>query len=290
MYVLTTLSLGQMILTRSFRPIIGIRILSQRVNLSMKQATTSSIFTCSNKVSPAMPPSATQKQSSNIIDWKKGKITTNKINTKSIRCIEIEVNEEISSHYKIPGQYVRIKHENTHQHALFSLASPPDGRNILSFLIKENPIHDFLLKLQEGEMIEISKPSGPGFSIPVSLLSETKKNFQHILLVACGSGLAPIAAAIDSGVLDNIRNSSIGGSESCSGSINVISSAGSSGSSSSSDCTVQLYIGARTAAHLPYSDRYTSWIERGIQVLLFIHTSICIYIYPYLQFIDILII
>jgi NAD(P)H-flavin reductase len=46
----------------------------------------------------------------------------------------------------------------------YAIASPPDGRNVLSFLIKESESNQFLTKLVENkDVVEMSVPQGKGF-------------------------------------------------------------------------------------------------------------------------------
>lgn len=175
--------------------------------------------------------------------WLQSTIVKNEKNAKGLRMIEVEVNDAVSSQYLNPGQYVKLKRENAIP-SFFALASPPDNRKILSFLIKERPSNNFIVESKEGDNIDVSMPHGQGFQI--------KEHFQkhrncfpvnRILLMACGSGIAPIAAAIESDQL---------------GLCNI--------SQRNSSREVLLYIGARTPLHLPFADRYASWEAKGVNV------------------------
>jgi NAD(P)H-flavin reductase len=134
------------------------------------------------------------------------------------------------------------------------MASPPDNRNILSFLIRETPQHSFVLNMREGERIDLSAPKGSGFRIEDGIHQcRSDAHISNILLIACGSGLAPIAAAIESNQL-GLHRADEDGAPSLSGGLIALPR------------TARLYIGARTPAHLPYADRYPAWREKGIEV------------------------
>jgi NAD(P)H-flavin reductase len=64
-------------------------------------------------------------------------------------------------------------------------------------------------------------------------------------MLACGSGLAPIAAAIESGTL-GLKDT---------------------GYNSLSARLGRLYVGAKTEAHLPLKDRYEAWGELGLEII-----------------------
>lgn len=135
--------------------------------------------------------------------------------------------------------------------AILSIASPPDQRKVLSFLVKESAPHEFILNTKEGDQLDLSVPQGRGFEI-TEYFDRYKEDFpvNNVLMVACGSGLAPITAAIESGVLG----------------------LGQSGYTSIYARRAQLYIGARSPLHLPFADKYARWEEMGIQVLQVIMT------------------
>lgn len=130
--------------------------------------------------------------------------------------------------------------------AFLSIASPPDRRTVLSFLVKESAPHEFILGSKEGDIVDLSAPQGRGFEIQ-EYFEKYKADFpvNNVLMVACGSGLAPIAAAIESGALGlgEARYTSIFARR------------------------AQLYIGARSPAHLPFADKYARWEELGIEVM-----------------------
>lgn len=102
--------------------------------------------------------------------------------------------------------------------------------------------------MKEGAKVDFSTPLGEGFQIRKGFHSPTPDlAVNHVLLMACGSGLAPIAAAIESGCLQlGLKN------------LNDELQAPSA----------LLYIGARSPAHLPYAEKYVEWEEKGVKVKL----------------------
>lgn len=167
--------------------------------------------------------------------WYDARVVSSRSESEGIRVVDIEVPSPVISMYKNPGQYVRVG--NREKDILLSIASPPDGRSVLTFLIKEIDSHNSILELQGGEALKLSVPEGAGFPVQRSLADSAVRN---ILLVACGSGLAPIAAAIESGQLG------LGGE---------------------GGRRTRLYLGVRTPSHLPLASSLPSWERSGVEVL-----------------------
>lgn len=129
----------------------------------------------------------------------------------------------------------------------FAIASPPDGRNVLSFLIKEAESNQFLTKLVASkDVVEMSAPQGRGFQF-AEYFDKYKYEFPttNVLLMACGSGLAPIASAIDSNLLG----------------LNSISY------NSLYPRTAKLYLGVRSSQHIPYQHKFKEWEQKGVTVI-----------------------
>jgi NAD(P)H-flavin reductase len=47
----------------------------------------------------------------------------------------------------------------------YAIASPPDNRNILTFLVKDTESNAFITSTKEGDVVEVSGPQGKGFQI-----------------------------------------------------------------------------------------------------------------------------
>lgn len=117
----------------------------------------------------------------------------------------------------------------------------------MTFLIKESPSAEFITNSIPGQTkIDFSIPQGKGFQIDEYFFGKYQNDFPttNIILCAAGSGIAPIAAAIDSGKLQ-LRKT---------------------GYNSIFETTASLYVGAKTEAHLPFKDRYDDWEKNGVKV------------------------
>ena len=64
------------------------------------------------------------------------KVVSNKREANGLRAIDIEVPKSLASTYTVPGQYVQIKADPASKAGFFAVRSPPDGRDILSFIGK----------------------------------------------------------------------------------------------------------------------------------------------------------
>lgn len=119
----------------------------------------------------------------------------------SLKLIDVKVPLHIAEAYTNPGQYVQIKIGDT-KPGFYAIASPPDGRDVLTFLVKETDTNLWLTKASVGSSIEITKPQGKGFQIE-EYFNSYRYDYPttNIYLMATGSGLAPIAAAIESQAL-----------------------------------------------------------------------------------------
>ena len=197
-----------------------------------------------------VPPTYVDAQSVCIGgEWTPSTIVKNVRNSTGVHRIDIEVERHIASQYKRPGQYIKV--QGVERPVLLAIASPPDERNILSFLVKDTPLHKYLLDLATNSSIDLSIPMGKGFQIQEALSTHIDdQQVKHIVLMACGSGLAPIAAVIESGCLK----------------FSPTISQEVMDTKKPPDRTITLYIGARTHAHLPFAERYVEWEKKGVKV------------------------
>lgn len=160
--------------------------------------------------------------------------------------VKISVPPETAKDYTIPGQYVQVRAmDGGDGNVLFlAVASAPSSDSespIFEFLIKKTDSNGWLTSLTTGATIEMSQVMGSGFRLKENL-EGYKYDFptQNVILLAAGSGLAPIKAAAESGQLE-------------------ISAGGR---------TARLYYGERSAADLCYVDRFAMWEQQmGIQVV-----------------------
>lgn len=177
--------------------------------------------------------------------WISSIIKENKNEATGLKSIDVEVNDEIAKSFTIPGQYVQMK-LNDNKPGFYAIASPPDSRNILSFLIKETDNNAWISGSKAGSAVDVSLAQGKGFNY-AEYFEKYKFDYPatNILLMACGSGIAPIASAIESNTL------------------NLLSTAYNSLQSRKA----KLYIGARTESHLPLQSKYQEWESKGVTVI-----------------------
>eukprot|EP00591_Stephanopyxis_turris_P015557 CAMPEP_0195542312 /NCGR_PEP_ID=MMETSP0794_2-20130614/51536_1 /TAXON_ID=515487 /ORGANISM="Stephanopyxis turris, Strain CCMP 815" /LENGTH=325 /DNA_ID=CAMNT_0040676443 /DNA_START=30 /DNA_END=1007 /DNA_ORIENTATION=+ len=172
-------------------------------------------------------------------------------------CVEVtvEVTGKQVEDYKIPGQYCQVKVAGDDEaKAIFlAIASAPESSSDeekkddstcrFEFLIKRSDNNGWIMDAAAGSKVDVSQVLGGGFPIEENL-DGFKYDFptQNVLLFACGSGIAPIRAAIESGKLD-------------------ITPEGKGGRSA------RLYYGVRSPEDMVYSDRFSAWEAGGVQVV-----------------------
>ena len=185
---------------------------------------------------------ASTAKTTNFLDCK---IIKNEIEAQDLRSIDIEVSEDITQQYQQPGQYCQIKVGDS-KPGFYAIRSPPDGRKVLSFIVKESESNAPLTSCQLENTIQMSCPQGNGFKIAENF-DGYKYDFPttQVLMLACGSGLAPIASAIDSSIL-GMRTTSY---------------------NSLFERRGLLYLGARTENHLPCKSDFARWEQAGIKIV-----------------------
>ena len=174
------------------------------------------------------------------------KILSNDVEATELKSITIEVPESLKSEYKTPGQYVQIKIGDG-KPGFYAIASPPDSpSNKMSFLIKETENNGWFTSLNSGASVEMSPPMGKGFQIEENF-DQYKFDFptMRVVMMATGSGIAPIASAIDS---DLLKLKEVG-------------------YNSLFEREAVLYIGARTSKHIPFQSKFAGWEKKGVKVV-----------------------
>ena len=117
---------------------------------------------------------------------------------------------------------------------------------MLSFIIKQTESNKGLTGGTPGSTIEMSKPQGSGFKI-TDAFDKYKYDFPttHVLMMACGTGIAPIASAIDSNLL-GFKTTSY---------------------NSLFERRGILYLGIKTPGHIPCRRDFERWEEAGIKII-----------------------
>eukprot|EP01033_Poteriospumella_lacustris_P004712 gene4712-3376_t len=125
--------------------------------------------------------------------------------------LTLEVPATVLASHTAAGQYVKLRTiaspERQSKTSYFAIASSPPRPTVhpstadwLSILLKDSPAND---AFWQASSLEISTALGGGFGIedalsPANRREEDENPYEHVLLVATGTGAAPIAAAIDS--------------------------------------------------------------------------------------------
>lgn len=136
--------------------------------------------------------------------------------------------------YTTPGQFLQVRVGAGDKPAFMAIASPV-GDQELELLVRRTPTTEALCGLAAGGALQVSTAQGAGFRLG-SL--QPPGAFPSVLLFATGSGLSPIRALLDTpGAL---RAEERGG--------------------------VQLWLGVRSPAHLPFRDRLDAWRRSGVAV------------------------
>lgn len=140
---------------------------------------------------------------SSVDDFHSVQLISNLQEAEGLRLVTIQVPDPIAAGYVKAGQYVKVRNTkdglNTQKPSFFAIASPPDQRGTLSFLIKETTNNEALF---QGSGLEMSFPLGNGFNIEESF-EVYKRDFpvNRIFIFCTGAGIAPIASVLDSQIL-----------------------------------------------------------------------------------------
>jgi NAD(P)H-flavin reductase len=162
------------------------------------------------------------------MEWYRGVVT--RVEPAATGCFHFHVNvpKGVTSTYAIPGQFVKLK-PAVSPPGMFAIAQPPAREGHFEFLVKRgSPITEELFAMKRDETVEVSRVQGKGFPID-------KARGHNVLLVATGTGLAPMRA-----VIDTIR------------------------SERKAWGRVTLLFGAFTPAHFPWPEEYPRWEQDGI--------------------------
>jgi len=165
-------------------------------------------------------------------------VTSNTEACEGMRKLVLKVDSSIATSYALPGQYTKARADASQEKpGFYAMCSAPGATaDSFEFLIKRTPANDWgpgsgwICDLKEGAALDLTVANGGGYKY--AALSE---DVTDVLLFATGSGIAPIKAAIESGILKG-KN-------------------------------VKLYYGCRSAATMPFSSLLESWDCEVVSVL-----------------------
>lgn len=122
--------------------------------------------------------------------------------------VEVRVDRDTLQQYTTPGQFVQLRPDDATTAPIFLAISsaPTCGKTdavTLQFLVKLSPRLPWLLDtLVTGNTVKISPVMGSGFSLSqLSSEADVEAEAFKVILAAAGSGIAPLKACIESGLL-----------------------------------------------------------------------------------------
>uniref|UniRef100_A0A7S2UVS4 Oxidoreductase FAD/NAD(P)-binding domain-containing protein n=1 Tax=Fibrocapsa japonica TaxID=94617 RepID=A0A7S2UVS4_9STRA len=184
------------------------------------------------------------KLSANDIAWNQVKVLENKKAAEGLKSIVLDVGD-IEKSYTNPGQYVQLRPDASGKPGFYAIANAPAkavSKGAFEFLIKETEGNTWLTGAEDGAALEMTGAMGKGYAIQENFLGY-KYDWPciNILLFACGSGIAPVRAAIENG-------------------LTVMK-----GSPLMKQC--RLYYGVKTPDHLAYKDKFEAWAADGVEIV-----------------------
>ncbi|KAG7346170.1 oxidoreductase FAD/NADP-binding domain containing protein [Nitzschia inconspicua] len=110
-----------------------------------------------------------------------------------------KVQVEKGVNYTVPGQFLQLRKDDTTEPLFLAMCSPPNMNGTLEFLVKLTPNIPWLTDVKADTKVQVSNVMGRGFEAATEALQNNDKEaddgIDHMLLVATGSGVAPIMAA-----------------------------------------------------------------------------------------------
>jgi len=171
------------------------------------------------------------------VEFKTAKVLQNKQVAPGLHQLLVDVGA-LASGYTKPGQFIQAKVVADGKPGFFAIASPPDVNNsgVLELLIKRVPggAAEALCSLAPGGELMVSPVQGKGF--PVDKIPAA--SYPTLLMFATGSGISPIKAVIESGVLELPKRKD-----------------------------VRLYYGAKSAEAMAYKELLPAWSALGVKVV-----------------------
>eukprot|EP00199_Chlamydomonas_sp_CCMP681_P002847 CAMPEP_0119106850 /NCGR_PEP_ID=MMETSP1180-20130426/6405_1 /TAXON_ID=3052 ORGANISM="Chlamydomonas cf sp, Strain CCMP681" /NCGR_SAMPLE_ID=MMETSP1180 /ASSEMBLY_ACC=CAM_ASM_000741 /LENGTH=313 /DNA_ID=CAMNT_0007092245 /DNA_START=52 /DNA_END=993 /DNA_ORIENTATION=+ len=135
------------------------------------------------------------------VTFSTAKVVRTKLIAPGMHCILVDIGLDLVAAYTKPGQYIQAKVQEADKAAFFAIASPPDlNQSTVELLIKVQPgsTAETICGLEQGAKLSVSPVQGKGYPID----TVPAEQFPTLLLFATGSGISPIKALIESGLLE----------------------------------------------------------------------------------------
>lgn len=103
--------------------------------------------------------------------------------------------------YTVPGQFLQLRRDDSTDPLFLAMCSPPNHNddNTLEFLVKTTSNIPWLTDVKPDTKVQVSNVMGKGFEAAAEALKDNDKDaddgIDHVLLVANGSGVAPLMSA-----------------------------------------------------------------------------------------------
>lgn len=169
------------------------------------------------------------------VTFSPAKIVSNQKAATDLHKLLIDVGEAAAAYTK-PGQFIQIKVGDS-KPGFFAIASAPDPNNqgVLELLIKkQGGTAELLCDIAKNAEVEVSPVMGKGF--PIDKIPAT--DISTVLMFATGSGISPLKALIESGVLDTKQRKD-----------------------------VRLYYGTRSEDRTAFKDLLPAWEAAGVKTI-----------------------
>jgi sulfhydrogenase subunit gamma (sulfur reductase) len=137
--------------------------------------------------------------------------------------------DEVSRRHRAPGQYVRIRVNGDENP--YALASEPGAPELELLFKPDTELTGAMAALRVGAAIRVGAPEGSGFPL-------ADHGGRDVILVAAGSGIAPLRAVVRSVLHDRARYGA-----------------------------VTLFYGQREPGHFAYSGEWEEWRAGGVEVI-----------------------
>jgi NAD(P)H-flavin reductase len=160
--------------------------------------------------------------------WCDARITRAWAESETLRGLAFS-SEEVSRRHHAPGQYVRIRVNGDENP--YALASEPGARDLELLFKVETELTGAMSALAPGDVIKVSAPAGRGFPL-------ARHDGHDLLLVAAGTGIAPLRAVVRSVLRDRRRFGA-----------------------------VTLFYGQREPGHFAYAREWASWRAADVVVV-----------------------
>jgi len=166
--------------------------------------------------------------------WNEAKVVSNTQAADGLNKIVLNVGSDIAKSFKTPGQYVKARKDSSQEKpGFFAIASAPGATaDTFEFLIKKTDGSAWICDAAEGSTVEVTDGQGNGYKYASALGDDVK----NLILLATGSGIAPLKAVVESGDMKKFDSAT-------------------------------LYYGARTPETMAYKDLFDEWKSSGVEVV-----------------------